>query len=214
MTPATYFNPAPRSLNLGKLRGLALKVTGITALAGVTAICPGTLPSQAAGFNDLSSWTNATPCSGSLVYNCVATDSPDYNYEIAGPEAAGVYTIESPVYSTSQSVYVSFQYGLGATTPSRVLAEYSVDGTNYNALAISPSASSPSILLAANQTFSFRLTNFEEQPILGVSNFNTAEVPAPLPILGVAAIHGSIRRRRAAIRLRKASAARAATKGR
>jgi hypothetical protein len=212
MTPATYFNPAPRNLSLGKLRGLAQKVTRIATLAGVTAICLGTLPSQAAGFNDLSTWTNATPCSG-LVYNCVATDQgQEFDYDIVGPEEAGVYTITSPVYSTTQSVYVSFQYGFGPSSPSRASAAYSVDGTNYTALNVSTSENLSSIPLAANQSFSFRVNNSGEQPVLGVINFNTAEVPAPLPILGVAAIHGSIRRRRAAMRLRKALAARAATK--
>lgn len=160
------------------------------------------LPARATGFLDLSTWSGATPCSESVTASCVAQPGEGHDYDVAGTDSdPGTYVITSA--STSQPVYVGFSSSFEPANSSLSTAQYSTDGSLFIDLPIGVNVSSGPILVAAGQSFSFRLLNSGEQPILGISDFSSTPVPAPLPFLGAAASFGWIRARRAVLRARQ-----------
>lgn len=171
---------------------------GMVISACVAAACLVTVPARATGFlNDLSSWSGATACPSSS--GCVDSLGSGI-YDIGGTDADGQYIITSP--AATVDTFISFDYSF-EPSPDLASAGYSLDGSTYTLLDISQTSSIGPLLLTSGNSFSFRLTNNNEQPILGVSNFNSTPVPAPVPLLGGAAAFGWIRRRRSQLKARQ-----------
>lgn len=159
-------------------------------------------PAGATGFSDISTWSGATPCSETIVASCVAQPGEGHDYDVAGTSPdTGTYVITSQI--ASSAAYIRFSYSFEPVNTSLALAEYSVDGSIFTSLPPALHASAGPIVLAAGQSFSFRVINSGEQPILGISDFSSTPVPAPLPFLGAAASFGWIRARRAVLRARQ-----------
>jgi hypothetical protein len=173
---------------------------GMVISACVAAACLVTVPARATGFlNDLSSWSGATACTSSS--GCVDSLGSG-NYDIGGTDAVGQYIITSP--AATIDTLIGFDYSFEPLNPSLASAGYSLDGSTYTLLAVSQTSSIGPLLLTSGNSFSFRLTNSGEQPILGVSNFNSTPVPAPVPALGaVVAFRASRRLRACSLRLRE-----------
>ncbi|MBM5818450.1 MAG: hypothetical protein FJ083_18370 [Cyanobacteria bacterium K_Offshore_surface_m2_239] len=126
----------------------------------------------------------------------MAQPGDGFDVDIAGNETSSLpntYEITSP--PTLEPIYVSFNYGFSPTTLG-ALAEFRAGGTPYQSLSPAQLTAVGPVFLATGQSFSFRLTNDGEQPILGINDFSSTPVPIPLPILGSAAAFGWIRRRR------------------
>jgi len=158
-------------------------------------------PTGATGFTDISTWSGATPCSEPTTVSCVFQHGDGDDYDVFGTSPdTGTYVITSQ--TASSEAYISFYYNFEPAT-GLALAEYSVDGSIFTSLPPALHASAGPIVLAAGQSFSFRLINSGEQPILGISDFSSTPVPAPLPFLGAAASFGWIRARRAVLRARQ-----------
>jgi hypothetical protein len=170
------------------------------ALSACMAVaCLGILPARAVDFlNNPSTWTGANPCPNSS--GCV-DDVGGGSYDIGGNESTGQYSITSP--TAAIDTFISFNYTFEPSDPSLSSAAFSLDGTIYTLLAASQSSASGPLLLTSGNSFSFRLINNGEQPILGLSNFSATPVPAPLPLLGGAATFGWIRRRRSQLKARQ-----------
>jgi hypothetical protein len=194
MPAATNAKPLGRG-NPRRWRPPGLAFSGCVAVA-----CLASLPARASGFlDDPATWTNATPCTEEVLSNCVFSDNRVY--DIGGSDSPGIYTITSP--TATIDTFISFDYSFDPADPSLALAGYSLDGSTYTLLAASQTSSIGPLLLTSGNSFSFRLTNSGEQPILGVSNFNSSPVPAPVPLLGGAAAFGWIRRRRSQLKARQ-----------
>lgn len=160
------------------------------------------LPAKATGFSDISTWSGATPCSETVVSSCVADPGEGHDYDIAGTSpGTGMYVITSQTSTVESNI--SFSYSFEATNTSLALAQYSTNGSVFTSLPPALNGSPGLIILASGQSFSFRLINSGEQPILGISNFSSTPVPAPLPFLGAAASFGWIRVRRAVLKARQ-----------
>jgi hypothetical protein len=201
--PAETTAKALRSTPLNRWRSPGLAIS-----ACVAAVCLGTPPARATGYlNDPATWSGATPCPNAS--GCVDSFGGG-SYEIGGPETTGQFTITSP--TATVDTFISFNYSFEPSDLSLASGGYSLDGSTYIPLSIVQDSSTGPLLLTAGNSFSFRLNNSGEQPILGVSNFNATGVPAPLPLLGAAAAFGAIRRRRATLRLRQSSAPQAASR--
>jgi hypothetical protein len=172
---------------------------GAALSACVAVACMGSLPARALDFlNNPSSWSGATQCPNPS--GCV-DDIGSGSYDIGGNESSGQYSITSP--TATIDTFISFNYSFEPSDPSLSSAAFSLDGTTYTLLAASQSSASGPLLLTSGNSFSFRLINSGEQPILGLSNFSATPVPAPLPLLGGAATFGWIRRRRSQLKARQ-----------
>lgn len=176
---------------------------GLALSACVAVACLGSVPARAVAYlDDPSTWVNATSCPVVDPKNCVESLGGG-SYDILGADAAGNYTITSP--TATIDTFISFSYTFDPFDSSLASAEYSLDsGSTYTALAVAAnSASITPVLLTSGNTFSFRLINSGEQPLLGLTNFNATPVPAPLPLLGAGAAFGWIRRRRSQLKARQ-----------
>lgn len=185
-------------------RKICQSFPGVVSAACVAASCLIAVPARATGFlDDLSTWTGATPCPSTS--GCVDSLG-SRSYDIGGTDAVGQYTITSPIATTD--TFFSFGYSFEPSDPDLASAGYSLDGLTYIPLGVAQSSSIGPLLLTSGNSFSFRLTNSGELPLLAVSNFNTTnEVPAPLTALGaVAAFRASRRLRARTLRLRYALA--------
>ena len=192
--------PSGRTFSLWRSAGVALS-------AGVAAVCLSSLPARAVSLlGDPSTWTNANACDAVLLIESSCVDDIwGGDYDIAGTDAPGTYTITSP--TATIDTFISFNYTFDPE-PGLAIAGYILNGGIFTPLDASLSSSTGPLLLNSGSSFSFELTNNGEQPLLGLSSFTATpvpvpaptDVPGPLPLLGVVIAFGWIRRLRARCR--------------